>query len=198
MGCVLARSFWFQVVRRGPWVALAEGQYEAREIMPAQRGTLYDRRLNIWAMDLPGASLAVDPTLVSDRDRMVTTLSQVLKGRPDDYRQMLFTDSRTAYVPLAKGVQPAQRRALEEARLEGLIFSKTLDRVRPGEGLALQAIGVTDANRRGAWGLELSLDRWIGGRGRLGHPAARRFTTAAHVSLDYPRGKARDGPLTSS
>jgi len=185
MLCVLVRSFWFQVVDRRPWLTLGDGQYEAREMLPAQRGTLYDRNLNILAMDLPGATLAVDPTQVNDHDRMVETLTTVFHGDPGQYRQSLFSNSAIEYVRLSRGIRPDQREQLEAAGLTGLIFGKTLSRVRPVDGLAQQVIGVTDAKRQGAWGAELSLNDWM--RGRDGWAIQQKDAfNRSHVSLEYP------------
>ncbi|MCK5148218.1 transpeptidase family protein [bacterium] len=185
MVCVLARSFWFQVIQPDKWIVLAGRQYETQKVLPARRGTIYDRDLNILAMDLPGASLAVDPTLVIDKERFVKTLSKVLRGEQAHYQKLLFSDNKTEYVYLLRAILPQQRDSLEEAGLEGLIFDKAMDRNMPGKDLALQLIGITDLKRNGASGVELSFDRWIHGRDGWAIRQKDAFNRS-HVSLDYP------------
>lgn len=185
MLCVLVRSFWFQVVDRQPWLVLGDSQYETREMLPARRGTLYDRNMNILAMDLPGASLAVDPTQVNDSDRLVKTLSTLFHSDEKQFRKAIFSKRNAEYVHLSRSIRPEQREQLEREGLTGLIFGKTLNRVRPGGGLARQVLGMTDANRKGAWGVELSLDQWMQGHDGWAIQQKDAFNRA-HVSLEYP------------
>src|SRR4030042_890929 len=75
---VLLRIFSFQVWKREPWNGLAQKQYQRLVNLIAERGIIYDRNMQILAMDTPVFSIAVNPKRVEDVHGASEFLGKVL------------------------------------------------------------------------------------------------------------------------
>jgi cell division protein FtsI/penicillin-binding protein 2 len=63
---VLLRIFSYQVWKRETWNGLAQKQYQRLVKLIAERGIIYDRNMQILAMDAPVFSIAVNPKKIKD------------------------------------------------------------------------------------------------------------------------------------
>jgi cell division protein FtsI/penicillin-binding protein 2 len=161
--CILFRLFYVQVLKPDPWRSLAPAQYESRMRLPAKRGLIYDRRKNLLAMDLPGYSLAADPTQVKDAAETAQALAAVLEGDAHHYQHLLQT-KKTQYVRISADLTEKQRYALESRKISGLIFDRENKRTYPFESLARPLIGITDARHEGVAGVELAFNDILSGQ----------------------------------
>ena len=89
MMIVLSRAFQFQVWKREPWKSMAPRQYQSRVKLQAERGVIYDRNMNILAMDLPISCVAIDPGQINDTEPVTRFLAEVLNDQEDAYRQLI-------------------------------------------------------------------------------------------------------------
>ncbi|MFO7891539.1 MAG: penicillin-binding protein [bacterium] len=161
---ILLRSFNFQVINRKPWCNLAPVQYEHRIKLIANRGVIYDRDMNLLAMDRPIISLAVDPQKINDYKEAAEKLSKVLSKESDYYFKQLQENKDRSFVRMAKEISEEQKQSLFRLGIEGLIIIKDRKRIRPFGDLAIQTLGLTNKKHRGVWGIEQSFDQVLGGK----------------------------------
>ncbi|MBN2105664.1 transpeptidase family protein [bacterium] len=161
--CILFRLFYIQVLKPDPWRSMAPAQYESRMRLQARRGMIYDRQKNLLAMDLPGYSLAADPTLVIDIEKTAQAIASVLNGSARKYSRLLETN-KTQYVRITPELSETQRHELESLKIPGLIITRKNKRTYPFDLLARSLIGLTDARHEGVSGVELSFNDILSGQ----------------------------------
>ncbi|MCB0294694.1 MAG: hypothetical protein KDG51_05540, partial [Calditrichaeota bacterium] len=79
---ILLKLLFVQVVEHGHYEAIAKSHLEQRRELPAQRGSISDRNGDLLAVDLIHYSLAVKPSLLSDRQKVAEALGKVLQVAP--------------------------------------------------------------------------------------------------------------------
>lgn len=182
---VLFRAFTFQVWKREPWDEMAMSQYQRRVKLIAERGVIYDRNMNILAMDAPIISLAMDPSQAADVKAVSETLATILGGDVNAYRDAMMPKKRSSFVLIKKEISDEQRDRLFESKMPGLIFIKGRKRVHPYEELARQVLGVTNADHCGVGGVEQVMDGIL--RGGDGWAIFQKDGLNRNFSsLDYP------------
>jgi len=160
---ILFRSFDFQVINRKPWSNLAPVQYEHRIKLIANRGVIYDRDMNLLAMDKPIISLAVDAKKINNYKETAQKLSKVLNQNSDFYFNKLEENNEKSFLRIAKEISEEQRQSLFNLGIDGLIIIKDRKRIRPCGDLAIQTLGFTNKKHHGVWGVEQSFDQVLSG-----------------------------------
>jgi cell division protein FtsI/penicillin-binding protein 2 len=191
------RAAWLGVVKAGTLKAAAAVQQESEVVVPARRGTIFDREGTELAVSQPAVTIAATPYIVEDAAGVAAKLAQVLE-RPEDelLRQLARRD--TGFVYLARKVEPDAARQVQRMKIAGLEFIPEFDRLYPREWNASQLLGVTGTEGHGLAGLEYSLDEHLRGRDgerrlkkdALGDPIQLREAkptvrgTDVHLTLD--------------
>ncbi|MCD6115994.1 transpeptidase family protein [bacterium] len=189
---VLVRTFHFQVVSREPWSSMAPRQYQGRVKLMAHRGIIYDRHMNIMAMDLPIYSLAVDPSIIKDKQKAAFFLSKSLGLNEQECIDKMSSDGSKSFVYIKKDISEQEQIKLKNSGMQGLVFVRERKRVRPFGDLAIQTIGIVNNNRQGVGGVEQALNDWLEGRDGWAilqkDARNKKFT-----SIDYPAEQSKDG-----
>lgn len=137
-----------------------------KHILPANRGTIYDRNGVALAVSSPVDNIVLDPkkftkdpadwaklTNIKALNLSMAQLSNILKTQPN---------SRFYY--LAKGVSPSIANQITDLRLDGVYAELKQKSFYPlGESMA-QLVGFTDNDNNGADGLELGLNNQLEGK----------------------------------
>lgn len=187
---VLYRTFSFQVIQREKWDMYSKNQYETRVKLIAKRGVIYDRDMNILAADKPSFSIAVDPTQVQDKEKAAKILNRVLGGGEEKYTELFQREG--SFVWVEKDITAAQKHALEESQIYGLIPVEGQMRGHPYGDLARQVIGITNSDHQGVWGVEQELDPRL--RGENGWAIYQKDGLNRNFSsLDYPVEPPKNG-----
>ncbi len=164
---VLARTFWFQIINRDYWAGYAPIQYKEHRILAAQRGAIFDRNGYILSMDdSPQISLAIDPGIVSDKEKAAESLCTFLGGNCDTYSKLLNKNSR--FVWLKKQLTLDETLALQKIKINGLIQVEEKVRTRPYGDLATPILGVTNKDRQGVGGIEQTFNHLLRGEDGYG------------------------------
>jgi len=189
---VLARIFQFQVVSREPWCSMAPRQYQDRVKLMAHRGIIYDRNLNILAMDAPVYSLAVDPSALEDKEKTADFLSKTLNIDKEQCLEKLKSNKDKSFVYIKKDISKEAEKKLKNSGIKGFVFVKERTRVRPFGDLALQTIGIVNKDRKGVGGIEQTFNSWL--EGTDGWAILQRDAhNRKFSSLDYPVEQSKDG-----
>lgn len=189
---ILFRTFSFQVLNREPWIQIGLQQYESQVRLSAKRGLIYDRRMNILAMDLPSSSLIVDPSLIKDRNKLSRILTRILEKEEDQLIQLLENKKTKKFVRLQNQLSEAQLDTLTKLQIQGVFFLQERKRVYPYEIICRPVIGITNDKHQGIGGIEQSLNMILQGMDGWAiyqnDGLNRKF-----ASLDYPLEEPIDG-----
>lgn len=189
---VLFRAFTFQVWKREPWNTLAPQQYQQRVKLKANRGFIYDRNMNIFAMDLPVFSLAADPTQVKDDQEAASSLAKILGGKEKKYLDLLEKNRERSFVWIQKDITKEQKTCFDSLEISGIMTLRERKRVRPHKSLAYQAVGITNVEHRGVGGVEQAADEVLGGED--GWVILQKDGYNRNYScLDYPAKQPENG-----
>ena len=162
-GLTFLRAAWLQGVRAASFGRLASSQHSEDVVIPAARGTIYDRTGLQLAIGEQAQTVYADPRQVTDPKTESAAIAQALKLDPNQVYQEL-TDRTHGFVYVKRKADPAQAAKLEKRGLPGLGFYAEERRFYPQFSLASQLIGYAGVDNHGLAGLELSLDKQLAGR----------------------------------
>ena len=162
-GLTFLRAAWLQGVRAASFGRLASSQHSEDVVIPAARGTIYDRTGLQLAIGEQAQTVYADPRQVTDPRNESAAVAHALKLDPNQvYREL--ADRTHGFVYVKRKADPAQAAKLEKRGLPGLGFYAEERRFYPQFSLASQVIGYAGVDNHGLAGLELSLDKQLAGR----------------------------------
>lgn len=91
---VVLRLFYLQIVKGETYRIFSENNSIRNVVIPAPRGMIYDRNGIVIAGSRPVFDLVVVPQYVTDREKLISTLSGVLNADPEEIRAGLAESSR--------------------------------------------------------------------------------------------------------
>ncbi|MCP9485324.1 MAG: penicillin-binding protein 2 [Gaiellaceae bacterium MAG52_C11] len=159
----LARAVWLQAVQAGTLDRLALRQQVETIVIPAGRGTIYDRTGKPLAIGEQATTVFADPRLVKQPRRVAIAAARTLGVDPNELFPLL-SDRRRRFVYIARKVDAKRAAALESLNLDGVEFYAEELRAYPQRSVAAHVLGFADIDNKGLEGLERSLDRELAGR----------------------------------
>jgi cell division protein FtsI (penicillin-binding protein 3) len=160
LGAVLVRVVLLQTSQGDALRNAAAEQWTRNRVVPAQRGTIFDRNGDELALSVPASTVSVNPHQVADPSGTADTFAQILglsPDRRDDLEaQMAAKDHGFLYVARQVDDDVADRlRALD---LAGVTISREDRRLLPGGDTGRSVIGRTDIDGVGTAGIERQWD----------------------------------------
>jgi cell division protein FtsI/penicillin-binding protein 2 len=157
------RAAWLQGVRASSFGRLASNQHSEDVVIPAARGTIYDRGGVQLAIGEQAQTVYADPRQVKDPQREAAVIARTLRLDPTAvYRAV--TDRTRGFVYVARKADPALVAKLRRKGLPGINSYAEERRFYPQFSLASQVLGYAGVDNHGLAGLELSFDRELAGR----------------------------------
>jgi cell division protein FtsI (penicillin-binding protein 3) len=157
------RAVWLQAIQARPLDRLARGQHHATVEIPAARGSILDRNGVELAIGKQAITVYANPRHVADPRATAIAAGRALRIDPDRLYPKLADRSR-GFVYVARKADPKRAQALKALNLTGLGFYPEERRVYPQGPVASHVLGFAGLDNRGLSGLELALDRRLGGR----------------------------------
>jgi cell division protein FtsI/penicillin-binding protein 2 len=184
-----ARAAWIQTVRASSLAAMAQTQARKPIVLPAGRGTIYDRMGNPLAIGQQAVDVDADPMQIADPRREARIAAKVL-GIPFKplYRQL--SDRSRGFVYVQRKAPPKLAAALEKRHLVGFTFAPDQKRVYPQGTVAAPVLGYAGTDNTGLSGLELQLNKEL--EGTPGSATVVRDALGQPVNTIQQR-PARDG-----
>jgi cell division protein FtsI (penicillin-binding protein 3) len=176
---VVGRLTVVQVLSARPYAAMGLSERIHTEILPADRGSIFDRNGNELAMSVPQSTVWADPLLVTDPAQEAETLAPVLGVAEQDVLSRLTQPGQFSYVD--RTVPDATADAVRALKLNGIYLLDEPKRFDPDGSLAAPVIGSVGSEDQGLSGLEYEFDSSL--TGHAGHL----------VSEDDPSGKPIPG-----
>jgi len=157
---VCLRAFALQVLDSERWQARAEDQQVRQTEIPAPRGTIYDRDGIPLAASHEAFRINIAPREIDNRDRIIQLLQKSAGISKPDARR--FTDPKRTWVVVPGRYNAATREALDGLR--GVYFDRVQQRFYPRGAVALEVLGLVNAEGQALGGLELEFDTVLNGR----------------------------------
>lgn len=161
-GAVGARLFVLQLRDAPGYTALGRDQRIRHIVLPASRGSIYDRDGNELAMSLPAKGVYANPELIANASSVATALAPILDVSSEELWRKLQHDG--SFVYLARRVSLAVAERIERLRLPGVGLLEESRRWYPSGGIASHVVGFVGLDGVGLAGLELQYERILAGQ----------------------------------
>ncbi len=153
----------------------------------ADRGTIYDRNMNIMACSVSVENIYLDPHELkqsgADLNEIAAALGEILSLDPEWIREQ-GTNTTMRYKQIGAKVDEdtaAQVRAyINENQISGIHLEPDTERYYPYGSLAAQVIGFTNASNTGSEGIEAFYNSYLEGS------AGKVITTKGNNEMDMP------------
>lgn len=176
---VVVRAAAVQGVNRDRYAEAGLDQRVRTIHLPAQRGSIFDRNGSDLALSVPQSTVWADPTQVRDPEAAAAALAPVLDRDVAGLRRALSTPDRE-FVYLARQVDDATARAVEDLDLPGVSLLDEAKRFYPAGDLAAPVLGIAGIDNVGLGGLELAYEDVL--RGRPGEMVVERDPQGREIS----------------
>ena len=158
---VLVRAFMLQLVNADQWQSRAERRFERAHEIPALRGRVLDRHGEVIASSVVEERLGIVPTQLNLQSSKIDDLAKILGLSRADFERQVKGAKRFFWINKNLNLEQADK--IRALRLQGLELETDYRRFYPfGEAFA-HIVGFTDAEERGAEGLERTHDAGLKG-----------------------------------
>lgn len=159
---LLVRLFDIQVLDRKNLKKLALKQFKSEIALPAERGSIVDRRHKILAMNMPSVDVTADPDEVEDKEKAAAQLARLFGYSYSFFYNKLKQKGNFVY--LMRQQSPEVREKIEKLNIKGINCKSSLTRKYPKERAACQVVGFSGTEQRGLSGIELACDEYLSGK----------------------------------
>ena len=177
------RLIYLQMVMHDYYSQLAAEKNVGRNVIPAERGAIYDAGHEVLAQNVPVATVVADGTLINNAAALTPLLAASLHIPPNEIAEKLA--SHRPYVVLKRELPDADARvlekALQDAKLRGIRCERGTIRVYPNGPMLCHVIGFSDFHQRGIQGVEASMNDYL--RGEDGYRYIERDAQGHEIVL---------------
>ncbi|HXG76687.1 MAG TPA: penicillin-binding protein 2 [Gaiellaceae bacterium] len=195
LAAALVRAFWLQAVQGDAYAAMAVRQHRETVVVPAPRGTVFDRNGEPLAIGEQAVTVYANPREVTQPRELALAARKWLGISPLELYPLLVDRSR-GFVYVARKADPEAAKRLQELGFAGLGFYPEEKRTYPQERVAAQVLGFAGTDNRGLEGLERSLEPVLRGRPGSSTVVKDPFGRALDVVATKPETPGRNVRLT--
>jgi cell division protein FtsI (penicillin-binding protein 3) len=166
VGIVLAAAFLagraaqLQINQSEHWLERAQDQHATQSVLPAPRGTIFDRDGIPLAASNEAFRINIAPRELTDRAQLSKRLQQITQLDRATIRRAL--DRKRRWVVLPGDYPSSVREALDGT--QGVYFDKVLRRFYPHGEIALEILGYVNAAGDALGGVEIEFDSVLAGK----------------------------------
>jgi cell division protein FtsI (penicillin-binding protein 3) len=157
------RAAWIQTVRASSLAGLAQAQAKSDLVLPAARGTIYDRLGNPLAIGQQATDVVADPMQIADPRHEAQVAAKVL-GIPAGPLYRELADRSRGFVYVQRKAPAGRATSLSKRKLPGFTFQPDERRVYPQGTVAAPVLGYAGIDNTGLAGLELELNKQLSGK----------------------------------
>jgi cell division protein FtsI/penicillin-binding protein 2 len=183
------RLIYLQVIKHEDYAELAAEKHGYKQIIYAERGTIFDANDDVLAHNIPLETVVADATRLNNPQAVVSLLSDELDIPTDALVEKLNSERR--YIVIKRGLSASLAGALREKlranNLRGIYFEHDTSRIYPNGSMLCHVIGFTDFEHHGIQGVEASMDEYL--RGQDGYRYVERDRAGQEI-VPY-RGQER-------
>ncbi|OGW50019.1 MAG: hypothetical protein A2Z50_00605 [Nitrospirae bacterium RBG_19FT_COMBO_42_15] len=191
----VSRLFYLQAIKNNDLSRIAVRQHQKTVVLEPLRGTIYDRKGRILAVNLDVESVYAVPSEIENSHEAAKRLSRFLN---EDWRVLeKKLKSDKGFVWIARKIDPNIAAKIKNENLEGIGFIKESKRFYPKKELLGHLIGFAGLDNKGLSGIEARYNEFL--KGEEGFVVLERDARGAHIfpSSGYtPPVKGKDIVLT--
>jgi cell division protein FtsI/penicillin-binding protein 2 len=158
-----ARALWIGGVRGGSLASAATNQQVTSTKLPAERGTIIDRKGIELAVSEPAADISATPYLVRDPLKTADRMAPILGVTPESLVQKLARKD-TGFVYIARSVPAERASKVKRLNVTGIDVTPGHLRFYPRDFLASQLLGTVGTDGKGLSGIEYARNSILTGR----------------------------------
>jgi len=162
-GITLARAAWLQTVQASSLASKGASQQHESIVIPAGRGTIFDRSGVQLAIGEQATTVYADPKEIVNPRAVASAAAQTL-GVDANALYPQLVDRSKGFVYVAREADPAKAAELKARHLAGLGFYPEERRFYPLGPVASQVVGYAGIDNRGLAGMELADEGSLRGR----------------------------------
>ncbi|MBQ3305854.1 penicillin-binding protein 2 [Candidatus Saccharibacteria bacterium] len=195
VGIIAVRLFVIQIFQHDEWVARAEAEHTSQNTIIAKRGEIYmmegDEPVPV-VLNKAGWMVIVDPK-VANEEKTERAISEIAGDKVVAKWEDVFKDKTRRYYVVARNVEREQVKKLKEKKLAGVYYQEGNSRVYPEGEMASGLLGFVNAEGKGQYGVEGSLNDQLGGKNGLLKTITDVNNVALSIGDDNVRIPAEDG-----
>ncbi|HEY6291372.1 MAG TPA: penicillin-binding protein [Terriglobia bacterium] len=170
---ILGRLYGLQVIDYVKWVTIKRRQQQHTMPLPAERGTIYDRRGRELAIAVPAESVGASPHEIQDPGLTAKLLAPVLGADVSELEDRL--EDSHSFLWLARGLPDELADRVRSLGLKGISLQTEMRRSYPRGSLAASVVGYAGLDDQGLGGLESGFNKLM-----AGHPGRVLMNEDAH------------------
>jgi stage V sporulation protein D len=168
---IVARMYDLQIVSHQKYVDLAMSQQTMQNTIFAKRGEIYmmdgDNTTPV-VMNEKVYTISVDPFLLRSEGGQElkedeAKIDQLVQGYAVNTWDKVFANEASRYAVIAKNVPYERAKQIKEVKITGVYAQGSTKRVYPEGDLAAQVLGFVNADGKGQYGIEGSLNKELTG-----------------------------------
>lgn len=168
---IVARMYNLQIVSHQKYVDMAMSQQTMQNTIFAKRGEIYmmdgDNTTPV-VMNEKIYTISVDPFLLRSEGGQElkedeAKIDQLVQGYAVNTWDKVFANEASRYAVIAKNVPYERAKQIKEAKITGVYAQGSTKRVYPEGDLAAQVLGFVNADGKGQYGIEGSLNKELTG-----------------------------------
>ena len=168
---IVARMYDLQIISHQKYVDLAMSQQTMQNTIFAKRGEIYmmdgDNTTPV-VMNEKVYTISVDPFLLrgeggQELKEDEAKIDQLVQGYAVNTWDKVFANEVSRYAVIAKNVPYERAKQIKEAKITGVYAQGSTKRVYPEGDLAAQVLGFVNADGKGQYGIEGSLNKELTG-----------------------------------
>ena len=192
---IAVRLFFIQIVEHDSWVAKAEEQHTLLETIVAKRGEIYMMDHNepvAVVLNQTAYQIIIDPS-ITEKDRIKSALETYAKDYISINLDEVYATEGLRYAIVAKNVPREAAEKIADEEISAVYFQKNNQRVYPEGELASGLLGFVNADGKGQYGTEGSLNGLLTGKDGLLKATADVNNVALSIGKDNTKIPAKDG-----
>lgn len=158
---LMMRLGYLMIFKSEEYAERAKALHERERSIKAERGSIYDANGTLLATNKPVCTISVIHAQITDPDRVVQVLSQLLGLSEEKVRKRVEKNSSIERVKSNVDKEIADK--IREYDLNGVMVDEDYKRYYPYGSLASKAIGFTGSDNQGIIGLEVKYDKYLKG-----------------------------------
>lgn len=177
------RLCYLMLERADYYGAKALNVHQRQRAIKAARGVIYDRNGTVIAGNKPVSTISVIHNQITDPERVITMLSELLELPQEQVRKRV--EKVSSIEKIKANVDKELSDQIRDLGLDGVMVDEDYKRYYPYGDLASRVIGFTGADNQGIIGLEVAYDSYLQGT----DGSILTLTTARGMEIE---GKAED------
>lgn len=163
MAAIFGRVAYLQLYKHAEYLKIANHQQRRIIEITPQRGSIFDRNMNLLAKSVPVQSSFAVPTEIKDVTMATRLLSGVLGMPGEILRDKL--ESGATFVWVQRKLPAEKAESIKSLNLKGIYLQEENKRFYPKRDMAAHVLGFVDVDEKGLGGIEHEYDNLIRGTG---------------------------------